>query len=295
VFNVAGTLAGMVPIHPSSVQVDPPPRRPNPELAASFARTYTATLPDGSRRSFTDATMTYCPALSMDGRTGIGLIQVARNALGIGIAGDRAAGRMFSDGALMSGLVTPEEGETFDRDDAKAIKADLDDKAAGWENAGALAVINRRLKLQPWTMTNEQAQFHQSRGFQIEEVARFTGVPPHLLMQTDKQTSWGTGVAEQNRGLSRYTLAHWTSRLEQRLSGVLARPRSVRFDYHEWERPTPEQEVDLVIKQVSAGIITVNEGRNRLGLGPIPGGDVLAAGAAAPSVLEPSQPEGVPA
>ncbi|HZO67761.1 MAG TPA: phage portal protein [Kribbellaceae bacterium] len=293
VFNVGGGLAGLVPIHPSAVQVDPPPRRPAGELETPFRKTYTAFLQDGSRRGFTDRTMTHCPALSMDGRRGIGLIQVARNALGIGVAGDRAAGKMFSDGAMMSGLATPEEGESWGPDDAKAIKADLDLKTAGWENAAAIAVINRRIKLQKWQMTNEEAQFLASRQFQIEEVARFTGVPPHLLMQTEKQTSWGTGVEVQNRGLSRYTLAHWTSRLEQRLSRLLAAPRSVRFDYHEWERPTPEQEVDLLLKQTGGkAILTVNEARARLGLEPVPGGDVLEL----PAPAEPTpDPEAVPA
>lgn len=296
VYNVGGGLAGLVPIHPASVQVDPPPKRATSELETPYRRTYTAYLQDGSRREFTDRTMTYCPALSMDGRVGIGLLQIARNSLGIAVAGDRAAGKMFSDGALMSGLATPEEGEQWGPDDAKNIKADLDLKTAGWENASAIAVINRRIKLQKWQQTNEEAQFHPSRQFQIEEVARFTGVPPHLLMQTEKQTSWGTGVAEQNRGLARYTLAHWTARLEQRLSRLLAAPRSVRFDYHEWERPTPEQEIDLLIKQTGGRpVLTVNEARARLGLGPVAGGDVLEL-PAPPAAPQPDpQPQEVPA
>lgn len=305
VYNVGGGLAGLVPIHPSSVQVDPPPKQAASGLTAPYQKTYTAFLQDGSRRTFTDATLTHCPALSMDGRRGIGLIQIARNALGIAVAGDRAAGKMFSDGALMSGLATPEEGEQWGPDDAKLIKQDLDLKTAGWENASAIAVINRRIKLQKWQQTNEEAQFHASRQFQIEEVSRFTGVPPHQLMQTEKQTSWGTGVAEQNRGLSRYTLAHWTSRLEQRLSRRLAAPRSVRFDYHEWERPTPEQEIDLLIKQTGRPFLTVNEARARLGLEPVPGGDVLAPLPSASITLAPpasspagnqeDQPQEVPA
>lgn len=301
VYNAGGALAGMVPIHPSCVQVDPPPRRAVSQLEAPYRKTFTAYLQDGSRRTFTEARlvggflagdMTHCPAMSMDGRRGIGLIQVARNALGVGVAGDRAAGKMFSDGALMSGLATPKEGESWGPDDAKAIKAELDLKVTGWENAASIALINRRIELQKWQMTNEEAQFLPSRQFQIEEIARFTGVPPHLLMQTEKQTSWGTGVAEQNRGLSRYTLAHWTSRLEQRLSRLLAAPRSVRFDYHEWERPTPEQEVDLVVKQVKEGLITPNEGRRKLGYEPIPGGDVLRVGA---TMADAPQLEAVPA
>jgi HK97 family phage portal protein len=279
VYNVAGALAGLVPLHPLSVMVDPPPRRRDGGLEAPYQRTFSAILQTGERVTFTERTMTYCPALSLDGRVGLSLIGAARNSLGIAVAGDRAAGRMFANGALISGLVTPEEGERVEPDDVKTIKADLDATVGGWENAGGLALVNRRLKLSPWTMSNKDAQFLESRAFQIEEIARWTGVPPHLLMQTEKQTSWGTGVAEQNRGLSRYNLAHWTTRLQQQLSRRLAAPRSVIFDYTEWEKPDPQQQTTMLVQQVRAGIITRNEARAALGMAPMAGGDQLETAA----------------
>lgn len=282
VYNVAGALAGLVPLHPLSVQVDPPPRRAEANLATPYQKTFTAILATGARVTFTERTMTYCPALSLDGRVGLSLIGAARNSLGIAVAGDRAAGRMFANGALVSGLVTPEEGERVEPDDIKTIKSDLDASVGGWENAGGLALVNRRLKLSPWTMSNRDAQFLESRSFQIEEIARWTGVPPHLLMQTEKQTSWGTGVAEQNRGLARYNLAHWTTRLQEQLSRRLSVPRSVIFDYTEWEKPDPQQLTTMLVAQVKAGIITRNEARAALGMAPLPGGDQLESPTAQP-------------
>ena len=80
-------------------------------------------------------------------------------------------------------------------------------------------------------MTKRDAQFIESRSFQVEEVSRIYGVPPHLLGQTEKQTSWGTGVAEQNLGLSRYTLMGYTSRIESALVAVLAPAEFAEFDY----------------------------------------------------------------
>jgi HK97 family phage portal protein len=277
VYNQAGALAGLVPLHPLCMQLDQPQRR-DADDPTSLVKSYTATLDDGSRHTFTgDKEMTHCPAMSVDGRRGLSLIAAARNSLGIVIAGDRAAAKMFSQGALIGGLAVPREGETVDRDDAKAISEELDTKVGGWENAASIAVINRRLELTPWTMSNEDAQFLQSRQFQVEEIARWTGVPPHLLMQTEKQTSWGTGVAEQNRGLSRFTLANWTARLEARLSRLLPSPRYVHFDYTEWNRPTPEQEIELLIRQAGGPILTVNEARARLGMPPLDDGNELRA------------------
>jgi len=228
-------------------------------------------------------------AASLDGLRGMGVVAMARNGLGTAIAGDRAAAKMFSTGALFSGMVTPEEDVT--EDEAKVIKDSLNAKTTGWENAGEIAVVNRRLKFTPWTMSLEDAQFLQSRQFQIEEIARWFGVPPHLLGQTEKQTSWGTGVAEQNRGLARYTLAPWTSRIEQRLSRLLPSPRFVEFDYAGLLQPAPEQEIPLLIAQVAAGLMTPNEARRIRGMDPIDGGDVLRVAAAAPAPA----PEAVPA
>ena len=281
IVNGAGSLAGLVPVHPQCVTVDWDETRPG-------LKRFDVTLKDGTRQDYDASTMTQIMALSLDGLRGLSVIEVARNSLGTAIAGDRAAAKLFATGALHSGIVTPEEDVT--EDEAKTIKASLNAKTAGWENAGEIAVINRRLKFTPWTMSMEDAQFLQSRQFQIEEIARWYGVPPHLLMQTEKQTSWGTGVAEQNRGLARFSLAPWTSRIEQALSRLLPAPRFVEFDYAGLERPTPEQEIDLLIKQVEAGLMTVNEARRIRNMDPIDGGDTLR-GQAAPA----PETEAVPA
>jgi HK97 family phage portal protein len=271
VYNGGGGLAGLVPIHPLAVQIDPPPRVAGDQLIPP--RTYKVSLQDGHRRTFTPATMTHIPALRLDGLRGLSPISVARNSLGIAIAGDRAAGKLFSDGALISGVVTPEED--FEPGDAEKIRADLNAHVSGWENAAQIAVINRKLKFTPWQMSAEDAQFMASRAFQVEEVARWYGVPPHLLMQTDKQTSWGTGVAEQNRGLARFTLAPWAQRVEQRLSRLLPAPRFVEYDFAGLVRPSPEQEIPLLIQQVNAGLMTPNEARALRNMDPLPGGDEL--------------------
>jgi HK97 family phage portal protein len=259
IFGGAGQLIALMPIHPLCVTIEP--------ADVPGGKRFKASLVDGTLREFDATTMTHIPALSMDGLRGLSPIAVARNSLGTAIAGDRAAARMFSTGALISGMVTPEED--VEEDEAKAIKAALDQKMTGWENAGGISVINRRLKFTPWTMSAEDAQFLQSRAFQIEEIARWFGVPPHLLGQTDKQTSWGQGVESQNRGLARYSLHPWTARIEQRLSRLLPNPRFVEFEFAGLERPTPEAEIDLLIKQVTAGLLTLNEARAIRNLPPL--------------------------
>jgi len=84
VFTGAGTLAALVPIHPTAVSVEL-------DSDAPGGRLYQASLIDGTRRTFTMADMTHIPSLSTDGLRGLSLIGIARNSMGTSIAGDRAA------------------------------------------------------------------------------------------------------------------------------------------------------------------------------------------------------------
>lgn len=252
VFNGAGALVGLNPVHPLAVRVEWDEARPGGKL-------YTLTLDDGSKREYDMTTLTQIMGPSLDGLRGMSLIERGRNSLGTALAGDEAAGRLFANGALLSGIVTPDEDVT--EAEAQQMKESFSLQVQGTENAGDIAFVNRRLKFQPWSVSAVDAQFLESRQFSIEEISRWTGVPPHLLMQTDKQTSWGTGVSEQNRGLREFVLLAYTSRIEQRLSRLLSASRFAEFDYAGLEKPSPEQEIDLLIKQVNAGLITPNEAR----------------------------------
>jgi phage portal protein BeeE len=86
----------------------------------------------------------------------------------------------------------------------------------GEENAGDVVLMNKHMKLTPWQQSNIDNQWHETRQDILGEVGRLFGIPPHLLNDIEKQTSWGTGVAEQNLGLARFTLMGWSSRIEQR-------------------------------------------------------------------------------
>lgn len=228
-------------------------------------------LDTGQTRRFDAQDFWYVPGPAMDKQFGMGVLQVGRQSLGTSIAAEKAAARVFANGAMISGLAVPDYDDGLDISaDIPEIRRQLDRSTAGYENAGAIAVVNRRLKFTPWTMTAVDAQFLQSRQFQIEEISRWTGVPPHLLMQTEKQTSWGTGVDEQNRALGRTVLNPWSTRFEQRASRLLAKPRWVEVDFTALERPAPDREAETDLKQVAAGVMTVAEYRAKRGWEPLP-------------------------
>jgi HK97 family phage portal protein len=282
VYNAVGRLVALVPVHPMAVSIEVP--RPGDNSQPVGGKWFVTTADDGTRETYDATTMTHIPGLCFDGIRGLSMIAVARNSLGTAVAGERAAAKMFSDGALMSGVLTPDDD--VDAEEALQIKDAFTRNVMGWENASSITVVNRKMKFTPWSMSAEDAQFLQSRQFGVEEVSRWSGVPPHLLAQTDKQTSWGTGVAEQNRGLARTVLAPWAKRIEERLSRLLTRPVFVEFDFVGLERGSPEQEIDLLLKQCGGPFLTVNEVRAIRNLPPIEGGNVLLAPNVAQEVAE---------
>lgn len=263
-YNAGGGVAYLKTLHPSGVSI---------EVDMFGQKTFVISSTEGIVR-LSSRHILHIPGLSFDGIRGLSPIAVARNSLGTAIAGERSAANMFAKGPLLAGLVTPDY-EDMTPEDSTAIKEMIDRKMTGWERSGEVAVVNRRLKFEPWSMTMADAQFLESRQFQIEEVARWFGVPPFALMQTEKATSWGTGIESQQRGLSRQVLLPWASRVEGRIGRLLAPRRKHRFDFTGLERPTPEQEIGLIIAQYKAGLLTTNEARAMRHLPPIAGEDQL--------------------
>jgi HK97 family phage portal protein len=83
-------------------------------------------------------------------------------------------------------------------------------------------VLDSGASFKPITMPNTDAQFLESRQFQVVEVARMFGVPPFLLMSTEKSTSWGTGLEQQAQGWVTFDLAPtWLAPTEQRITKEL--------------------------------------------------------------------------
>ncbi len=276
VYNGGGAICGLNPIHPLAVSVDE-------DLDVPGGKRFTVDVgPNEAERVFDGTTMTHVCGPSLDGLRGMSRITLARQSLGTALAGDKAAARLFSNGALISGMVTPEED--YDEEDTKEAKELFRAAVQGEENAGEVAFINRRLRFTPWQLSSSDAQFLESRTFQIDEIGRWWGVPPHLIGLTEKATSWGQGIAEQNRGLARYTLTGYTRRIEQRLTRLVP-GRTAAYDFTAFTAASPEDEQAGLIAAVNAGILTPNEARARLNRPPIAGGDVLRlpAGAAAPA------------
>lgn len=263
VYNGAGALVALFPIHPSLITSE---WVKDAAGNVTLARQYRATA-DGQTKVYTELELTHVMATSTDGLAGMSPIAQERNVLGSSIAADRAAARMFANGMLVGGLVTSDE--TIDEDDGKTILAGLKAKLTGSQNAGDIAFVNASLKFTPWTMNAEDAQFLESRQYQVAEIARIFGVPVQLLMQ-DGASSWGSGIQELVRGWQKFDLTGWTTPFEERCSRLLADGRFCEFDYAGLNQGSPAEEIGLLIQQVEAGILTMDEARAIRNMPPLP-------------------------
>lgn len=258
IYGGAGQIVGLHPIHPGCVTV---------EWDNSIQGKIFKVSVDGEQRTYSGLDVTHIHGLSIDGLRGLSPITTCKNAIGTAIAGNDAAARQFQNGGMVSGLVTSEED--LDPEEAKTIKADLDNRLTGVSNTGALAFVNRSLKFTPWMMNADEGQFIEQREFSVEEVSRIYGLPKELL-SSNGASSWGSGIKELDRGMARYTFPGYTKPIEQAISQLLPKPRFAEFEYKQLLEAAPEVQIPLIIQQVQEGIITVDEARELLGRGPLP-------------------------
>lgn len=100
------------------------------------------------------------------------------------------------------------------------------------------------------------------------------GVPPHMLMDTDKSTSWGTGIEQQSIGFVVYTLRPWLTRIEQRLTQLLPVDTYARFSVEGLLRGDSQQRAAFYKELWMLGALSTNDIRALEELKPVEGGDV---------------------
>ncbi|WP_137235172.1 phage portal protein [Streptomyces sp. BPSDS2] len=224
--NGAGVVAQLWPVRPDRVKVDKePPTQENPS-----GKVFWIQVEDGGPRvRRTSKEILHLPALGYDGVTGCSPIRAAAQGIGLGIAAERAAGRLYGSGNMISGVLQTEQ--RLKPDQAANLKASWKARYGGSQAAHDVAVLDSGASFHPVTMPYKDSQFLESRMFQVTEVSRMFGVPPFLLMSTEKSTSWGTGLEQQAQGFVTWDLAPtWLTPTEQRVTKELL-PKTIYAKY----------------------------------------------------------------
>ena len=216
----------------------------------------------------------HIPGPGFDGLTGLSPIMLAKQTIGTGIASDKLAAKLYSQGALLNGILKVQVPLT-DQNQADMIRSRWRQKNAGVIHAGDVAVLDSETEFQPLTIPPEAMQFLESRRWQTTEIARLYGIPPHLVGDVERSTSWGTGIEQQNTGFVTYSVKQWTKRIEQRVSRevVATRGQYAEFDISELLRGDTQERFAAYANAIQWGWLTRNEVRLRENLEPIEGLD----------------------
>ncbi len=151
----------------------------------------------------------HIPGLGFDGLVGYSPIAMAKNAIGMAIACEEYGAKFFANGAQPSGVL--EHPGTL-KDPAK-IRESWNSTFGGSQNANKVAVLEEGMKYSPISIAPEQAQFLETRKFQIDEIARIFRVPPHMVGDLDKSSF--SNIEQQSLEFVTYTLDPWICRWEQ--------------------------------------------------------------------------------
>lgn len=183
----------------------------NQDTFGSWEEIMEANLPTMDRRN-----IFHVPGPSFNGVYGISPIDAARRSLSGEVVAEDAASSFYKSGSLMSGFLYTDR--TLKEGQAAQMKQRWQEKVAGAANAYEVAVLDGGVKFEPMTISPQDAQWIESRKFNLEQIARVFGVPPFMLMMSIAGQSFGTGLDAQLTALQIFTFNEWLNPLENRLT-----------------------------------------------------------------------------
>ena len=157
----------------------------------------------------------HIPGLGFDGLVGYSPIAMAKNAIGLAIATEEYGSKFFANGAQPSGVL--EHPGTIK--DPQRVRDSWMSQFGGSANSNKIAVLEEGLKYTPISISPEQAQFLETRKFQINEIARIFRVPPHMVGDLEKSSF--SNIEQQSLEFVKYTLEPWLVRWEQSIQRTL--------------------------------------------------------------------------
>ena len=214
--NGKGEVVALYPLMPNKMTVS---RDETGQLYYTYQKsqeelpkdnTYTVTLHPSD--------VLHIPGLGFDGLVGYSPIAMAKNAIGLAIATEEYGSKFFANGAAPSGVL--EHPGTIK--DPQRVRESWMSQFGGSVNSNKIAVLEEGLKYTPISISPEQAQFLETRKFQINEIARIFRVPPHMVGDLEKSSF--SNIEQQSLEFVKYTLDPWVVRWEQSIRRTLLTP-----------------------------------------------------------------------
>lgn len=211
---------------------------------------------------------------------GLTTIAYGANSIGAALAASESAGKMFGNGLQASGVLTSDQ--TLDEGQRIQLQKIMD-SYVGSTKAGKLMILEAGLKYEAMSLNPDDAQLLETRRFDVEEICRWCGTPPIIIGHAGEgQTMWGSGVEQILLSWLTLGVDPIADRIEARIKKQLIRPTGKRSRYFEFNREALLQmdskaKASFLSTNVQNGLMTRNEGREKLNLPHMDGGDMLTA------------------
>mgnify|MGYP001302781033 CR=1 FL=1 len=253
-------ITQLYPLLPDRMEVDR-------DSHGSLVYTYTTT--DGKTVKLAPEEVLHVPGLGFDGIMGYSPIALERNAIGLGIAAEEYGSKFFANGATPSGVLThPNTVKS-----PKALRESWNAAHGGSVNSGKVAILEEGMKFERISMPNNEAQFLETRKFQVSEICRIFRVPPHLVGDLEHATF--SNIEHQSISFGVHTIRPWLVRIEQSMNRALFSKTEkerffVRFNMDGLLRGAYKERMEGYAIARQNGWMSANDIRELENLNPIP-------------------------
>lgn len=232
------------------------------------------TLVDGGEIEINPADVVHIPGLGFDGLAGRSPIGIAREAFALGMAAEDFGANFFGRGGQVSGVL--EHPSRLGDTAARHIRESWESMHGGIDNSLKVAILEEGMKYQRVGIPPEDAQFLETRKFQVVEVCRMFGVPPHLIGDLERATF--SNIEQQDLDLVRHTLMPWIVRYEQEYNRKLLRGTEqgqffFKFNVDALMRGDSAARSAFYREMFGIGALSQNEIRSKEDMNPIDDGD----------------------
>jgi len=229
---------------------------------------YHCSSDDGSTVRLPQAKVIHVPLFG-DGVVGKSPVQLARESLGMGIAAERFGGAFFANGLSPSGVLM--HPGKLDHKGRTNLRNAFESRHQGPGRAGKMMLLEEGLKYEQVGIPQKDAQFLETRQFQVLEVARWFGVPPHMLGDSS-QAKWAN-ITQYAIEFLKYTMAHYFKRIEEEINRKILWPQdeSLYVKFEEWAllRGDSKEQLESMVIGMANGIYSLNDVLALLDLNPI--------------------------
>lgn len=240
---------------------------------------YRVTWEDGAQSVIDQDDMLHVPNVGWDGKRGLSTITAAAQGIGLGLAAEKSSAAFFANG--MQAAFALQYPAKLAPEAVDMIRAHIGDRYSGAGNHHKPFVLTEGGEIKQLTMTADDAQLIESRQFSVIDICRFFGVPPVMVGETAKTSSWGSGVEQMARWFTTFTLNDHLTAFEQELEVKIFRGDGhfAEFDESELTRGDTKTRGEFYRtargSMQEPGFMTINEIRAAEGLPPVSGGDAL--------------------